>query len=109
MTTLAPFGGGYLAQPDMRELVDTALGLGWRLWSYEAWTDPALLSTPEQLLTSEHTNWREREQALNLAVVADRVPRLLVWCGNGHATGAFTTTGCRWGTATWKRPAAARM
>lgn len=79
-------GGGYLTQPDMREVTGTALSLGWRLWSYEAWTDPALLATPEQLLTMEHTNWREREQALNLAELAGRVPRLLVWCGNGHAT-----------------------
>jgi hypothetical protein len=78
--------GGYLAQPDMRELTGTALSLGWRLWSYEAWTDPRLFATPEQLLTMEHTNWREREQALNLAEITARVPTLLVWCGNGHAT-----------------------
>jgi hypothetical protein len=84
-TDQPPVGGGYLTQPDMRELTGTALALGWRLWSYEAWTDPALLATPEQLVTQEHTNWREREQALNLAEVASRVPRLLVWCGNGHA------------------------
>ena len=79
-------GGGYLTQPDMRALTGTALGLGWRLWSYEAWTDPELLATPEQLVTLEHTNWREREQALNLAEITARAPRLLVWCGNGHAT-----------------------
>jgi hypothetical protein len=85
-TEQPPVEGGYLAQPDMRELTGTALGLGWRLWSYEAWTDPVLLAAPEQLLTQEHTNWREREQALNLAELAARTPRLLVWCGNGHAT-----------------------
>src|SRR3954452_18955877 len=70
----------------MRELTGTALALGWRLWSYEAWTDPALLATPEQLVTQEHTNWREREQALNLVEVSRRVASLLVWYGNGHAT-----------------------
>lgn len=78
--------GGYLTQPDMRELTGTALDLGWRLWSYEAWLDPELFAAPEQLVTMDHTNWREREQALNLAELAARIPRLLVWCGNGHAT-----------------------
>ena len=28
--------GGYLAQPDMRRLIATALELGWSLWAYEA-------------------------------------------------------------------------
>ena len=108
VTTLPPVGGAYLAQPDMRELVGTALDLGWRLWSYEAGTPPELLADPEQLLTQEHTNWREREQALNLAVVADRVPSLLVWCGNGHATrhvsGDWTPMGYRYVEATGRRP-----
>ena len=85
-TELPPVEGGYLAQPDMRELTSTALGRGWRLWSHEALTPPELLEHPEQLLTMEFTNRREREQALNLAEVARRVPMLLVWCGNGHAT-----------------------
>jgi hypothetical protein len=42
-----PANGGYLGQPDMRRLMDTALELGWSLWAYEAVfeatadTDPA--------------------------------------------------------------------
>ena len=83
---LPPVEGGYLAQPDMRELARTALGHGWRLWSYEERTPPDLLAHPDQLLTMEFTNRREREQALNLAELASRLPMLLVWCGNGHAT-----------------------
>ena len=100
--------GAYLAQPDMRELTGTALGLGWRLWSYEAWTDPELSATPELLVTQEHTNRREREQALNIAVIAERVPRLLVWCGNGHATRSvcddWIPMGYRYVEATGRRP-----
>jgi hypothetical protein len=87
VTELPPGEGGYLGQPDMRELVDTALGLGWRLWSYEAWTSPEhWLADPDRFLTMEFTNWRELEQARNLAEITRRVDRLLVWCGNAHAT-----------------------
>ena len=31
--------GGYLAQPDMRAMIATALDLGWTLWPYEARID----------------------------------------------------------------------
>jgi len=86
MTEVPQVGGGYLAQPDMRELTGTARALGWRLWPYEDRTPPELLAEPESLLTMEYTNRREREQALNLAVITEQVDRLLVWCGNGHAT-----------------------
>jgi hypothetical protein len=46
--SIPPGWGGYLAQPDMRKLMTTALGLGWSLWAYEAdeaikTTDPAEL------------------------------------------------------------------
>jgi hypothetical protein len=85
-TELPSSEGGYLGQPDMRELMGAALVRGWRLWSYEEQTPPELMAHPEQLLTMEFTNRREREQALNLAELASRVPRLFVWCGNGHAT-----------------------
>jgi hypothetical protein len=107
-TEQPPVEGGYLAQPDMRELTAAALAQGWRLWSYEAWTDPALFAAPEQLVTMKHTNWREREQALNLAVVTAQVPRLLVWCGNGHATREahddWVPMGYRYVEATGRRP-----
>ena len=33
---IPPADGGYLAQPDMRRLIATALDLGWSLWAYEA-------------------------------------------------------------------------
>ena len=36
-----PPGGGYLAQPDMRKLITTALDLGWSLWAYDPEELPA--------------------------------------------------------------------
>jgi hypothetical protein len=81
--------GGYLAQPDMGELIQAALELGWTLWRYEADFDHAPAALVEQgLMSQAFTNWREAEQARNLAaVLAGLAPsdRLLVWCGNGHA------------------------
>jgi hypothetical protein len=81
---------GYLAQPDMGELIQAALELGWTLWRYEADIDHAPAALVEQgLLSQAFTNWREAEQARNLAgVLAGLAPsdRLLVWCGNGHAS-----------------------
>jgi len=76
---------GYLAQPDMRRLITTALELGWTLWAYEADIQPP--DDPAELLTQEFTNWREREQAQNLCQVLAATPAepLLVWSGNGHA------------------------
>jgi hypothetical protein len=79
---------GYLAQPDMRRLISTALDLGWTLWAYEAVIDVSVRPDPADLLSVEFTNWREQEQASNLCAlleVAAGEP-LLVWCGNGHAT-----------------------
>lgn len=82
---IPPSTGGYLGQPDMRRLIRTALDLGWSLWAYEAAIDPGL--NAEQLLRLDFTNWREREQALNLSRLMATAPEdpLLVWCGNGHA------------------------
>jgi hypothetical protein len=82
--------GGYLAQPDMRGLIQAALALGWTLWRYEADIDHAPTALVEEgLMSQAFTNWREVEQARNLAgVLAGLAPsdRLLVWCGNGHAS-----------------------
>lgn len=77
--------GGYLAQPDMRNLMATALELGWTLWAYEA-AIPAD-ADPAELLSMEFTNRRELEQARNLCQILARDPArpLLVWCGNSHA------------------------
>jgi hypothetical protein len=80
-----PRSGGYLAQPDMRRLITTALELRWSLWAYEA-VIPAGKDQAE-LLSAEFTQWREREQASNLCQLIEGMPGdpLLVWCGNGHA------------------------
>jgi hypothetical protein len=80
-----PAPGGYLAQPDMRRLITTALELGWTLWACEAGVQSA--GGPAQLLTVEFTSWREREQAQNLCQILAEEPAqpLLVWSGNGHA------------------------
>jgi len=82
--------GGYLAQPDMGELIQAALALGWTLWRYEADIDHAPADLVEEgFMSQAFTNWREVEQARNLAAVLAGLAasdRLLVWCGNGHAS-----------------------
>jgi len=77
-----------LAQPDMRRLIATALELGWSLWAYEAVFEMTADTDPAKFLTTEFTNWREREQAANLCqlTAAALAQPLLVWCGNGHAS-----------------------
>jgi hypothetical protein len=83
---------GYLTQPDMGDLIQAALELGWTLWAYEADLDHAPAAIVKQGLGSlGFTNWREVEQARNLAGVLAALPagdRLLVWCGNSHASKA---------------------
>jgi hypothetical protein len=76
---------GYLAQPDMRDLMATALDLGWTLWAYEA-AIPADADQAE-LLDLAFRNRREREQAQNLCWILAEDPGepLLVWSGNSHA------------------------
>lgn len=85
---IPPAGGGYLAQPDMRKLIATALELGWDLWAYEAVFKMTADTDPAKFRTMEFTNWREREQATNLRQLTAAAPAepLLVWCGNGHAS-----------------------
>lgn len=75
--------GGYLAQPEMRGLIDAAIDLGWNLIAYEA--DHARLRDLDPGL--EATNRREEEQARTLAAAVVALPsdeRVLVWCGNHH-------------------------
>jgi hypothetical protein len=84
LRTLGEQEFGYLAQPDMRSLVDDALDLGWMLHAYEA--DGPSAPFPDRN-TQDAINWREDQQARNLgAVVAGLQPsaRILVWCGGGH-------------------------
>lgn len=76
--------GGYLAQPEMRALITTALQLGWTLLAYEA----DMTRKPQEFhhLSREETNWRDEQQARNLAdaVTALGDSPLLVWCGDHH-------------------------
>ncbi len=79
-------GMGYLHQPDLRALIQTALDLGWTLIPYEANVQQQLST---EFLTIQSTNWREEEQAKNLIAALQGLPsdaKLLVWCGNGHLT-----------------------
>jgi hypothetical protein len=64
--------------------------MGWTLWAYEALIRRH--EHPADLLSREVTNWREREQALNLCEVLAAAPGepLLAWCGNSHATKVAT-------------------
>jgi hypothetical protein len=88
ITTLPDDEGGYLAQPEMRAMIGTALDLGWTLWAYECQWDAGSRRDPAYLRSMEHTNWRERQQATNLGRLIEAAPGepLLVWCGNGHAS-----------------------
>ena len=98
----------YLAQPEMKSLVQTALDLGWTLIPYEA--DPFKWITAKHGVefsdsvdsierqrqyqefqadfpTLEYTNWREEQQARNLIDALQSLPAgvpMLVWCGNSH-------------------------
>jgi len=85
---IPPGQQGYLAQPDMRTLMATALDLGWTLWAYDAVIAVPADHDPAEFLTLEFTNWREREQARNLCQVLEAAPGepLLVWSGNSHAS-----------------------
>jgi hypothetical protein len=101
--------GGYLAQPEMRHLIQTALDLGWTLHSYEAdigsvvrermgrdvdFNAPMDEETMRRLeeiraytTSMEVTNWREGMQAQHLIDILAALPegeKLLVWCGNSH-------------------------
>jgi hypothetical protein len=80
--------GGYLAQPEMRTMIGTALDLGWTLWAYEAEIRVTPGTDPDWLRSMEFTNWREREQAANLCRLLEAAPGepMMVWCGNGHAS-----------------------
>lgn len=86
---------GYLAQPEMRELAQAALDLGFELVHYEADFDD-LLSAGEDPMGPAVTNRREEVQARNLARALALLPtgaRMLVWCGNGHL---YKAPGERW-------------
>lgn len=79
---------GYLAQPEMRELIQSALDLGLTLMAYEADMGQA----PKGLDERATNNWREEQQARNLIAALARLPakgRLLVWCGNNHHSKAI--------------------
>ena len=91
---------GYLAQPDMRRLITAALDLGWSLWAYEAVFEITVDTDPDEMLSMEFTNWREREQAGHLCRVLAEAPAepLLVWCGNSHAS---KTRDSEWGPMGW--------
>jgi hypothetical protein len=92
--------GGYLAQPDMRALITTALELGWSLWAYEAEIEVRADADPAELLTLEFSNRRDHEQARNLCRVLAAAPAepLLVWTGGDHASKqpshGWVTMGC---------------
>jgi hypothetical protein len=82
--TLPQASVGYLAQPEMRELISAALDLGWSLWAYEMQFDPDLDAATA--LSADFTNRREAEQARQLCALLAAAPGepMLVWCGNGH-------------------------
>lgn len=87
-TRPAPSGRGYLTQPEMIYLIDTAVGLGWTLIGYEADFSVAPTRVRADTLSLHATNWREAQQARSLAAAVERLDGapLVVWVGNGHHT-----------------------
>ena len=74
---------GYLDQPEMRDLMQSALDLGWDLVAYEADTQ----LRPKMSSSIDRGNWREKKQAENLAAflnMSKKDTKILVWCGNSH-------------------------
>jgi hypothetical protein len=63
ITALPADAGGYLAQPEMRAMIGTALDLGWTLWAYETQFEVTPETDRDWLRSLEFTNRREREQA----------------------------------------------
>jgi hypothetical protein len=78
-----PSGAVFLAQPEMRELVEKALSLGWTLVPYEADLGKAgAIKNPQ-----EQINWRDAQQGELLAKAVSTLSqdaKVLVWCGLGH-------------------------
>ena len=78
----------YLAQPEMRALIQAALALDWMLIPYEADMSQVPLELASKgNLSQEVTNWREEVQARNILLAFQTLPsdaKLLVWCGNSH-------------------------
>lgn len=80
--------GYYLAQPEMRALIQDALDLGWTLLAYEmdfAREPPELAQRPPG--DRERIARREQEEAHNLTAHFRALPSeagLLVWCGWSH-------------------------
>src|SRR5260370_23364736 len=78
-----PAAYGYLAQPDLKALMQAALYLGWTLVPYEA---DFSLQPPSPSPRAEN-NWPQETQALNLVAALNALPveaKLLVWCGWAH-------------------------
>ncbi|HEX5297104.1 MAG TPA: hypothetical protein VFW50_08965 [Streptosporangiaceae bacterium] len=100
ITTLPDHQHGYLAQPEMRAMIGTALDLGWTLRAYEAEIRVTAETDRDWLRSMEFTNWREREQAANLCRLLETAPGepVLVWCGNSHAS---KHTGSEWVPMSW--------
>lgn len=76
----------YLAQPEMRSLIQTALDLEFDLAHYEANMDE-FHAGEEDPMSVGAMNQRDEMQARNLIRVLDALPQdaeLLVWCGNSH-------------------------
>ena len=76
---------GYLGQPELRALAETALALGWTLHGYEA--EVEVIRRRKGPETRADVNWREDQQARNLGEVVTAIPppeSIVAWCGNGH-------------------------
>lgn len=81
-----PPAEGYLGQPELRELMAAALGLGWDLLDYEADFERRPRRDGEEE-TLDEANWRDAQEAGNInRFLESSIPgtKLLIWCGASH-------------------------
>ncbi|MDP8932082.1 MAG: hypothetical protein M3O70_26815 [Actinomycetota bacterium] len=69
----------------MMALIQGALDLGWTLWPYGADFDKPPAEIGDDPLSVAYTNWRDWEQARNLARILHQLPTVLP-CSSGVVT-----------------------
>src|SRR5262252_3339807 len=116
MEALGPPGGEppapeVLEQPDMAELLATAVRLGFRLAGYDADGRAVPVRLRTKLRSPMFSNWRDSIQANNLAALLQELPPgggMLVWATNLHHSKvrymAYQPTGWRFRSTTGVDP-----
>jgi hypothetical protein len=75
---IPPGCGGYLAQPEMKRLITTALELGWTLWAYDA---PIHVPDPFVIDQTVSIDWGGQSRSWLPGLLATLGPDLAAWDG----------------------------